>query len=62
MISFENRRMEVEDSSGDQCKELKGIYKLLLGYVGDLHTFTNKYQYTDQQIIPFWEVDSQACV
>lgn len=54
--------MEVEDSSGDQCKELKGIYKLLVGYVGDLHTYTNKYQYTDQQIIPFWEVDSQACV
>lgn len=49
--------MEVEDSSGDQCKELKGIYKLLVGYVGDLHTYTNKYQYTDQQIIPFWEVD-----
>lgn len=31
--------MEVEDSSGDQCKELKGIYKLLVGYVGDLHTY-----------------------
>lgn len=40
MISLENRRMEVEDSSGDQCKELKGIYKLLVGYVGDLHTYT----------------------
>lgn len=65
MISLENRRMEVEDSSGDQCKELKGIYKLLVGYVGDLHTYTNKYQYTDQQIIPFWEVDrhvSRLCL
>lgn len=31
----------MEDSSGDQCKELKGIYKLLVGYVGDLHTYTN---------------------
>lgn len=65
MISLENRRMEVEDSSGDQCKELKGIHKLLVGYVGDLHTYTNKYQYTDQQIIPFWEVDrhvSRLCL
>lgn len=36
-----------------------------MGYVGDLHTYTNKYQYTDQQIIPFWEVDrhvSRLCL
>lgn len=37
----------------------------VVGYVGDLHTYTNKYQYTDQQIIPFWEVDrhvSRLCL
>lgn len=45
-------------------------WKVYINYLWDMleiyiHIYTNKYQYTDQQIIPFWEVDrhvSRLCL